>query len=128
MIVKGDILVDNIHIGPFMHRKSGFIHQDDLFSGALTVLEHITLMANLKLDRRIKKAEKVKLIREILADVGLMKCIDTRIGDAIKGRTLSGGERKRLSFASEMLTRPPLLFLDEPTTGLGKLLLSMYIF
>lgn len=107
-----------------MHRKSGFVHQDDLFHGALTVLEHITLMANLKLDRRIKKSERIKLIRGIIAEVGLMKCIDTRICDANKGSTLSGGERKRLSFASEMLTKPPLLFLDEPTTGLGKLFSS----
>lgn len=43
-IVKGDILVNNRPVGPFMHRLSGFVHQDDLFNGALTVLEHITFM------------------------------------------------------------------------------------
>lgn len=42
--VKGDILVNNRPIGPFMHRLSGFVHQDDLFNGALTVSEHITFM------------------------------------------------------------------------------------
>lgn len=75
--------------------------------------------ANLRLDRRIKKSEKIKLVQEILIQLGLMACIDNRIGHTHKGKALSGGEKKRLSFASEMLTKPPLLFCDEPTTGLG---------
>ena len=51
--------------------------------------------------------------------LGLLKCLDTLIGGgqhAIKG--ISGGEMKRLSFASEVLTDPPLMFCDEPTSGL----------
>lgn len=47
-IVKGDILVNDRPVGPFMHRLSGFVHQDDLFNGALTVLEHITFMVCIK--------------------------------------------------------------------------------
>lgn len=58
-------------------------------------------------------------MQEILGRLGLMACIDTRIGHSHKGKALSGGEKKRLSFASELLTKPPLLFCDEPTTGLG---------
>lgn len=46
--------------------------------------------------------------------------MNTRIGDTDKGKALSGGEKKRLSFASELLTNPVLLFCDEPTTGLGE--------
>lgn len=42
--VQGDILLNGRTIGPFMYRLSGFVHQDDLFMGALTVLEHITFM------------------------------------------------------------------------------------
>lgn len=137
--VEGDILVNNRPVGPFMHRLSGFVHQDDLFNGALTVLEHITFMvcgvidtlqqlfhatnflfkANLRLDRRLSKSEKCKLVEELLGKLGLMTCIHTRIGHSHKGKTLSGGEKKRLSFASELITKPPLLFCDEPTTGLG---------
>lgn len=45
-IVKGEILVNNRPIGPFMHRYSGFVHQDDLFNGSLTVLEHMSFMVN----------------------------------------------------------------------------------
>lgn len=45
-MVKGEILVNNRPIGPFMHRLSGFIHQDDLFDGTLTVLEHLTFVVS----------------------------------------------------------------------------------
>lgn len=126
-----------------MHRLSGFVHQDDLFNGSLTVLEHITFVvltidhqhhsinkkienhffilfkANLRLDRRINRTQKDRLVHEILAQLGLMGCTDTRIGPSDTEKTLSGGEKKRVSFASELLTKPPLLFCDEPTTGLG---------
>lgn len=46
--VKGEILLNNRPIGPFMHRLSGFIHQDDLFDGTLTVLEHLTFVVSYK--------------------------------------------------------------------------------
>lgn len=63
--------------------------------------------------------EKKALVNGTLAKVGLTQCSATRIGDTNKGKTLSGGEKKRLSFAAELLTNPILMFCDEPTTGLG---------
>lgn len=45
-VVKGEILLNNRPIGPFMHRLSGFVHQDDLFDGNLTVLEHLTFIVS----------------------------------------------------------------------------------
>lgn len=44
--VHGDILLNGRRIGPFMHRISGFVHQDDLFLGTLTVVEHLTFMVS----------------------------------------------------------------------------------
>lgn len=102
-----------------MHRLSGFVHQEDLFDGSLTVLEHLTFIANLKLDRRMSRQEKDTLVQQTLSKVGLLQCRQSLIGDSNKGKTLSGGEKKRLSFAAELLTNPTLLFCDEPTTGLG---------
>lgn len=144
-IIRGEILVDNRPIGPWMHRFSGFVHQDDLFDGTLTVLEHLTFIvrtfgqtidsniffqliknsdkipfqANMKLDKRMTRQAKGSLVTTTLAKVGLLECCNTRIGDTVKGKTLSGGEKKRLSFAAELLTSPMLLYCDEPTTGLG---------
>lgn len=48
-VVRGEILLNNRPIGPFMHRLSGFIHQDDLFDGNLTVLEHLTFIVSIKI-------------------------------------------------------------------------------
>lgn len=45
-IVQGDILINGRRIGPFMHRISGYVYQDDLFIDTLTVLEHMTFMVS----------------------------------------------------------------------------------
>ena len=101
-----------------MRRLSGFVHQDDLFFGSLTVMEHLTCMAHMKLDRRIGTHEASFIIRDVLERTGLTKCANTRIGEEGEGKMLSGGEKKRLAFATELLTQPAILFCDEPTTGL----------
>lgn len=80
----------------------------------------ILFQANLKLDKRMSRQEKSALVKSTLSKVSLLDCCHTRIGDTMKGKTISGGEKKRLSFAAELLTNPILLFLDEPTTGLGE--------
>lgn len=46
-LVQGDILLNGRHIGPFMHRLSGFVHQDDMFMPTLTVTEHMYFMVGL---------------------------------------------------------------------------------
>jgi ATP-binding cassette, subfamily G (WHITE), eye pigment precursor transporter len=101
-----------------MYRLSGFVHQDDIFIGTLTVYEHLNFMANLKLDRRVTAKTKQTTIRDILEQTGLKKCMHTQIGEDGEGKMLSGGEKKRLAFATELLTQPVILFCDEPTTGL----------
>lgn len=110
--------MNGCEIGPYMKRLSGYVAQDDLFFGSLTVMEHMTIMAHLKLDRRVKKREAQMIIKDILERTGLMKCANIRIGADGEGKVLSGGEKKRLAFATELLTQPAILFCDEPTTGL----------
>lgn len=117
-IVHGDILINGCQVGSFMRRLSGFVHQDDLFFGSLTVLEHLTCMAHLKVDRRVSSIDRKFLIQDILERTGLMHCMSTRIGEDGEGKVLSGGEKKRLAFATELLTQPAILFCDEPTSGL----------
>lgn len=99
---------------------SGYVQQDDLFLANLRVREHITFQAMLRMDSDVySKNEKYKRIEQVLNDLNLTKCENNLIGDPELGKKgISGGERRRLAFASEIITDPPLLFCDEPTSGL----------
>ena len=63
--------------------------------------------------------ERMVRVEEVVNELGLGKCYNSRIGNPERGvKGISGGERKRLAFASEVLTNPSLMFCDEPTSGL----------
>lgn len=66
--------------------------------------------AHLKLGQDVSYTEKYKLVKKILFLLGLDKRFNTRAGN------LSGGQKKRLAIALEMISNPPILYLDEPTT------------
>lgn len=67
----------------------------------------------------MSQIQKYKLIKDLLEKTGLTGCSSYRIGtDEIGMKVLSGGEKKRLAFAAELLISPAILFCDEPTTGL----------
>lgn len=74
--------------------------------------------AMLRLDRHLPYKEKLQKVDQVIAELSLTKCQNTIIGVTGRIKGLSGGERKRLSFASEAITDPSLLLCDEPTSGL----------
>ncbi|XP_065345622.1 protein white-like isoform X1 [Cloeon dipterum] len=96
----------------FMRQISGFVPQQDLAIEALTVREHMAFMSNLKVAKGMRHNERARWVKSLLSELNLLKCEHTRLS------ALSGGERKRLSLAVQLLTDPPILFCDEPTTGL----------
>uniref|UniRef100_A0A182Q9T8 ABC transporter domain-containing protein n=1 Tax=Anopheles farauti TaxID=69004 RepID=A0A182Q9T8_9DIPT len=119
MSTTGEIRVNGRPIGPYMYDISGYIYQDELLPDGITVQEHLELMANLRLGKSVTPDCKRAMIADILTKTGLERCARTLIANSIGiGKTLSGGEKKRLAFAVELLSKPKFLFCDEPTTGL----------
>lgn len=119
-IVHGDIVVNGQPVGAFMHKLSGFVYQDDIFIGTLTVREHLSFMIQLKLRHHMTSEEVNARIHQVLSRAVLNKnCLERKIGeDSDFKKVLSGGEKKRLSIATELISDPLILFCDEPTTGL----------
>ncbi|MCA9776246.1 MAG: ABC transporter ATP-binding protein [Candidatus Eremiobacteraeota bacterium] len=107
----GEVLYDD---GPMVGRPGetiGFVPQDDVLHTALKTERLLTYSARLQMPGK-SKTELSKLIDLILRSVGLEERKKTRI------KKLSGGQRKRVSIAQELLMSPKALFLDEPTSGL----------
>lgn len=96
-------------------KSSCYIMQEDLLQPRLTVLEAMRFAADLKLGNRLTPSEKLSAITEIIDTLRLKKATNTVT------ERLSGGERRRLSIALELVNNPPVIFLDEPTTGLDEL-------
>lgn len=96
---------------------AAYVTQDDNLIGTLTVRETISYSARLRLPDRMPWSDKRALVESTIIEMGLQDCADTVIGNwHLRG--ISGGERRRVSIALEILMRPRLLFLDEPTSGL----------
>nr|AIN44110.1 ATP-binding cassette sub-family G member 1-like protein [Laodelphax striatellus] len=118
----GSILVNGRPRALQQFRKlSRYIMQEDMLQPRLTVQESMLFAVDLKLGTTISQEEKLDTIDEILNMLRLSKTKNTLSGH------LSGGEKKRLSIALELVNNPPVIFLDEPTTGLDDLASSQCI-
>ncbi|GMH16097.1 hypothetical protein Nepgr_017938 [Nepenthes gracilis] len=96
---------------------AAYVTQDDNLIGTLTVRETISYSARLRLPDKMPWSEKRALVESTIIEMGLQDCANTVIGNwHLRG--ISGGEKRRVSIALEILMRPRLLFLDEPTSGL----------
>ncbi|RLN92146.1 hypothetical protein BBJ28_00019387, partial [Nothophytophthora sp. Chile5] len=115
--VEGEITLNGQPWSNATKRLASYVMQDDLFYQTITVKEHLVFQAKLRMGKTFTEKQYMQRVNEVMEELGLMKCRDTLIG-GITLRGISGGERKRLSFATEILTNPSILFVDEPTSGL----------
>lgn len=100
-------------------RRTGFVTQDDILYPHLTVRETLIFCSLLRLPNSLSKQEKISAAESVISELGLVKCENTIVGSSTGiVRGVSGGERKRVNIAHEMLINPSLLILDEPTSGL----------
>jgi ABC-type multidrug transport system ATPase subunit len=95
----------------------GYVDQEDTMISTLTVYETILYSALLRLPRSMSIAAKKFRVMEVMQELGIDTIKDSKIGHA-GHRSISGGERRRVAIACELVTSPSILFLDEPTSGL----------
>ncbi|MEQ8425386.1 MAG: ATP-binding cassette domain-containing protein, partial [Cyclobacteriaceae bacterium] len=117
---KGEILINgyNIHSRPDKIKGViGYVSQDDLLIEELTVFEN--LYYNAKLCFADYSEEQItNRVNEILENLGLETRKDLKVGSVLD-KKISGGQRKRLNIALELIREPAIMFLDEPTSGLS---------
>jgi len=95
----------------------GFIPQDDLLIEELTVYQNLHFNAQLCFSNHNKNEIKT-LVNNLLVDLDLYDIKNLKVGSTIN-KFISGGQRKRLNIALELIREPFVLFVDEPTSGLS---------
>jgi ABC transport system ATP-binding/permease protein len=117
---KGDIRINGINIHTEKDKVQGvigYVSQDDLLIEELTVYQNLYYNAKLCF-ANFSEEELNKRVLEVLTNLGLDQRKDLKVGNPLE-KTISGGQRKRLNIALELIREPAVLFLDEPTSGLS---------
>ncbi|TPX43569.1 hypothetical protein SeMB42_g01127 [Synchytrium endobioticum] len=117
-IVGGEILVNGYLISIDEYKDIiGYVDQEESLMETLTVYETILYSALLRLPRYMSYDAKRQRVYETMLELDILSIANSRVGG--KGvRGISGGEKRRVSIACELVTSPSILFLDEPTSGL----------
>jgi ABC transport system ATP-binding/permease protein len=117
---EGEVLINNYNLHTdkdALNGVIGLIPQDDLLIEELTVFEN--LYYNAKLCFKDKGEEELTiLVNETLQNLGLFERRQLKVGSPLN-KMISGGQRKRLNIALELIRQPSVLFVDEPTSGLS---------
>ena len=117
---KGRILINGFDLHKEkekIHGVIGYVSQDDLLIEELTVYQNLYYNAKLCF-AGLSEEELHKRTIETLESLGLDQRKDLKVGSVLD-KTISGGQRKRLNIALELIREPAILFLDEPTSGLS---------
>ncbi|MCP4309811.1 MAG: ATP-binding cassette domain-containing protein [Bacteroidetes bacterium] len=117
---EGKVLINgiDIHSGdPGAEGIIGFVSQDDLLIEELSVYQNLYYNARLCFDNYTEE-QLVDTVHRVLKNLGLFEIRDIQVGTPLN-KKISGGQRKRLNIALELIREPAVLFLDEPTSGLS---------
>ncbi|GLJ04797.1 hypothetical protein SUGI_0003600 [Cryptomeria japonica] len=117
-VVTGSVLINGKPESIYSYKKIiGFVPQDDIVHGNLTVEENLWFSARCRLPVSMPEEEKVFIVERVIEALGLQSVRDSLVG-TVEKRGISGGQRKRVNVGLEMVMEPSLLILDEPTSGL----------
>jgi ABC transport system ATP-binding/permease protein len=117
---SGRVLINGINIHEHPEKVQGiigYVPQDDLLIEDLTVFENLYYAAKLCFGHYTER-QIMELVVRVLMNLGLTEIKDLKVGSPLQ-KTISGGQRKRLNIALELLREPTILFVDEPTSGLS---------
>lgn len=117
---SGEVLINGINIHQEKDKLEGIIghiSQDDLLMEDLTVYQNLYFNTKLCFDKLSEHSINTKVV-EMLKSIGLYEIKDLKVGSPIN-KKISGGQRKRLNIALELIREPSVLFVDEPTSGLS---------
>eukprot|EP00300_Choanocystis_sp_HF-7_P013973 c18523_g1_i1.p1 GENE.c18523_g1_i1~~c18523_g1_i1.p1 ORF type:complete len:667 (-),score=28.69 c18523_g1_i1:25-2025(-) len=103
--------------GDDVRHVSAFVFQDDTLLETMTVFEAIMISASLRLPDSMTAEEQRRKVENVIESLGLSHVKNSTLGSSLS-RGISGGEKKRVAIAVEMVCNPDILFLDEPTSGL----------
>ncbi|KAL1975489.1 hypothetical protein VTN31DRAFT_3881 [Thermomyces dupontii] len=119
-IAKGNLYVNGEKISDNDFKSMiGFVDQEDTMLPTLTVHETILTSALLRLPKEMSRSAKEQRVFEVEKQLGIYHIRNQIIGsEEGRGRGISGGEKRRVGIACELVTSPSILFLDEPTSGL----------
>jgi len=117
---SGKVLINGVNI--FTEKEQiegiiGHVSQDDLLIEELTVYQNLYYNAKLCFDN-YPEEKIVDTVNQTLENLGLFEIRDVQVGSPLN-KKISGGQRKRLNIALELIREPAILFLDEPTSGLS---------
>jgi ABC-type multidrug transport system ATPase subunit len=116
----GNVFINKIDLHQFKLVSQGligYISQDDLLIEELTVFQNLWFNAKLCF-ANLSDNERLIKVNRTLEELGLHEIRDLKVGSSLK-KTISGGQRKRLNIALELIREPSILFVDEPTSGLS---------
>jgi ABC-type multidrug transport system ATPase subunit len=117
---RGEVLINGINIHSQKDQVEGIIghvSQDDLLIEELTVFQNLYYNAKMCFDNYTED-KIVEAVNRVLQNLGLYEIKDFQVGSPLN-KKISGGQRKRLNIALELIREPAVLFLDEPTSGLS---------
>jgi ABC-type multidrug transport system ATPase subunit len=113
--LSGDILING---RPRVAHQVAYVPQADHLIPTLTVRECVKYSALLRLPRDMSPDEINDRVESVLRELGISHIGDSQVGGSGKIRGVSGGERRRVTIAMELVTDPSIIVLDEPTSGL----------
>lgn len=108
----GSVCINGVPLSKSMKRSIAYVMQDDIFFDHLSVIDQLMFTASLRLDPAMPPDARSAHVSLVMDRLMLSHIRDTAISD------ISGGERKRVNIANEILSNTSLILLDEPTSGL----------